>query len=172
MPASMANLPTKPDSGGKPGEQQGAADEAAAEDGDRGREWRRRSPVVVEIVVLAVAVGFHGDGEHVGAGVAHALDQLDQQEERADRQRRADQVEQRAAPITAPLPVPIAASSVPDETSTLKPASRGRLCEASTPMVPKAIVAMPPTQQPVAAEPGERAGLGAEQQQSTGAGST
>ena len=38
--------------------------------------------------------------------------------------------------MTAPLPVPMAASSVPDETRTLHPASRGSDCEARTPTVP------------------------------------
>ena len=51
--------------------------------------------------------------------------------------------------------MPIAASSVPDETSTEQPASRPSPCEASTPSMPKAIVAMPPATRSSAPRPAE-----------------
>ena len=46
---------------------------------------------------LVVLEGLPGRGEHVLAWLAPAFDEFDQQKERAEAERRADQVEQRAA---------------------------------------------------------------------------
>ena len=60
--------------------------------------------------------------------------------------------------------MPIAASTVPEDTSTEKPARAG-LCEASTPMAPKAIVAMPPNSRTIRPKPADAPASLAEEQQ-------
>src|SRR3954467_5847645 len=50
----------------------------------------------------------------------------------------------RGPPRTLTCPVPVAASTVPEDTSTEKPPRRAVSCDANVPIAPKAIVATPP----------------------------
>ena len=89
--ASMANLATKPESGGRPissnAQPTKQAPRTASVPG-------KPVPILgLAFLVGLLAQGFHRDGDQVGARILSPLDQLDQEKEGADRERRTDQVE-------------------------------------------------------------------------------
>ena len=84
----MANLARKPDKGGRPASSRAQAMKLHAQDGHRRRNGDA-DLVRLELLLLALAEGLQRHGQHVGADLAAALDQLDQEEEGGDAQGRS-----------------------------------------------------------------------------------